>query len=52
MLDLAGIMFSSVIMVMAVLRAVQLDRTLPWFEKVNANEVSVATNKRPWQRRT
>ena len=32
MLDLFGIMFSSLMMVVVIVRAVQLDRTLPWFE--------------------
>ena len=32
MLDLAGIMFSSIMMVLVVMKAVQLDRILPWFE--------------------
>ena len=39
MLDLFGIMFSSIIMVLVILRAIQLDSTLPWFrpEKVAAD---------------
>lgn len=32
MLDLFGIMFSSLMMVVVLIRAVQLDRTHPWFE--------------------
>jgi hypothetical protein len=31
-LDLVGIVFSSVMMVYIIFRAVQLDRTRPWFE--------------------
>jgi len=31
-LDLAGIMFSSIMMVLVVMKAVQLDRIRPWFE--------------------
>jgi hypothetical protein len=31
MLDLFGIMFSSIIMLLVILRAVQLDSTQPWF---------------------
>jgi hypothetical protein len=32
MLDLAGIMFSTIMMLIVVLTAVKLDRALPWFE--------------------
>jgi hypothetical protein len=31
MLDLVGIVFSSVIMFLVILRAIQLDATQPWF---------------------
>jgi hypothetical protein len=31
-LDLVGIVFSSVMMLYVIFRAVQLDRTRPWFE--------------------
>jgi hypothetical protein len=31
MLDLLGILFSSIMMVLVILRAIQLDRTQPWF---------------------
>jgi hypothetical protein len=34
MLDLAGIMFSSVIMLMGILQAVRLDQTQPWFQAI------------------
>jgi hypothetical protein len=33
MLDLIGIMVSSIMMLIVILRAVQLDRSLPWFER-------------------
>ena len=32
MLDLAGIMLSSMIMLLVIIRAVQLDGTQPWFQ--------------------
>lgn len=32
MLDLVGIMFSSIMMLIVMLRAVQYDRIRPWFE--------------------
>ena len=37
MLDLTGILFSSVMMLIVIVRAVQLDRTQPWFQKVQAS---------------
>jgi hypothetical protein len=36
MLDLVGITFSGVVMLVIILRAIQLDRTLPWFEPVKS----------------
>ena len=36
MLDLAGIVFSTIVMLIVIFRAVQLDQTLPWFEKPGA----------------
>jgi hypothetical protein len=50
MLDMAGIVFSSVMMVLAIVRAVQLDRTLPWFQKITRNANVAAATRRPWQR--
>jgi hypothetical protein len=38
MLDLFGIMFSSVLMVFICARAVQFDRQMPWFERVKRRE--------------
>ena len=38
MLDLFGIMFSSVLMLFVIVRAVQLDRTMPWFQTVKRRE--------------
>ena len=34
MLDLTGILFSSVMMLIVIVRAVQLDREQPWFQNV------------------
>jgi hypothetical protein len=34
MLDLAGIMFSSVMMLVIIVQAVRLDRVQPWFQTV------------------
>jgi hypothetical protein len=32
MIDLFGILFSTVMMVLVILRAIELDRTQPWFK--------------------
>ncbi|HEX4368806.1 MAG TPA: hypothetical protein VH023_18355 [Rhodopila sp.] len=50
MLDLFGIMFSSVIMLMVIIRAVQLDRAQPWFQKVKRKDAPVAAEKKVWRR--
>ena len=34
MLDLVGIMFSSVMMLMVIVQAVRLDQTQPWFQAI------------------
>ncbi|MBS0639190.1 MAG: hypothetical protein U1E70_15700 [Acetobacteraceae bacterium] len=34
MLDLLGIVFSSSIMMLIIFRAVQLDKTQPWFQSI------------------
>ena len=52
MLDLFGIMFSSVMMLMVIIRAVQLDRAQPWFQKMNRKEAPVSSEKQVWQRQT
>jgi hypothetical protein len=50
MLDLLGIMFSSVMMLMVIIRAVQLDRSQPWFQKVKREDAPAAAEKRVWRR--
>jgi hypothetical protein len=50
MLDLFGIMFSSVIMLMVIIRAAQLDRLQPWFQKVKREDAPVAVEKQVWRR--
>jgi hypothetical protein len=52
MLDLFGIMFSSVMMLMVIIRAVKTDRAQPWFQKVKREEAPVPSEKQAWQRRT
>jgi len=47
MLDLFGIMFSSVIMFLVVLRAIQLDSLLPWFKPPKTGTDSSGLRLRP-----
>ena len=44
MLDLMGIMFSSVIMLFIIVRAVQLDSTQPWFQAVTRTKGPAGTD--------
>lgn len=48
MLDLFGILFSSIIMMLVIVRAVQLDKTQPWFQAVRRRP---AETTRPGHRR-
>lgn len=49
MLDLAGITFSSLMMLIIITRAVQLDRSRPWFQKVKRrDDAAAAAGKRRW----
>ena len=50
-LDLTGIMFSSIMMLMVIVRALQLDSSQPWFQKIKRKEGAPAPDKRFWQRR-
>jgi hypothetical protein len=38
MLDLTGILFSSVMMILVVVRALQLDRIQPWFQRLHDHQ--------------
>ena len=51
MLDLAGIMFSSVMILFVIVRAVQLDLTQPWFQTIARKGDAGKSKPRPWQRR-
>jgi len=51
MLDLAGIMFSSVMMLIIIMRALQLDRVQPWFQKVKRKDTPGDAAAIPWKRR-
>jgi hypothetical protein len=52
MLDLTGIMFSSVMMVIVIVRAVQLDRTQPWFQRIKRKDEPAPAARRAWYRQT
>ena len=49
MLDLAGIMFSSVMMLLVIIRAVQIDQTQPWFQTVKRKEKIQDKKSQPWR---
>lgn len=42
MLDLAGILFSSVMMLFIIVRAVRLDQTQPWFQTLRPDQADKA----------
>lgn len=51
MLDLTGILFSSVMMLLVIVRALQLDRAQPWFQAIkrknNVQPARTAFRKAP-----
>ena len=51
MLDLTAILFSSIMMLIVIVRAVKLDATQPWFQHVKLRGSQMAANLRAWQRR-
>jgi hypothetical protein len=51
MLDLTGIMFSSIMMLIVIVRAVQADRVQPWFQKVKRKEETAQATQPAWKRR-
>jgi len=40
LLDLAGILFSSIMLLIVITRAVQLDRTRPWFAALSTQDAA------------
>ena len=50
MLDLAGILFSSVMMLVVIVQAVRLDRSQPWFQTVKRQEKLVEPEAKAWRR--
>jgi hypothetical protein len=51
MLDLAGILFSSVMMLVVLVQAVRLDRTQPWFQRIKRSDKPVEPTTQTWRRR-
>jgi hypothetical protein len=47
MLDLLGILFSSIMMVLVILRAIQMDSTQPWFRPPKTNVDRTGLKLRP-----
>ena len=50
MLDLTGIMFSSVMMLIVIVRAVQQDRLQPWFQAVKRKDAPAPNREAAWKR--
>jgi hypothetical protein len=50
MLDLAGILFSSMMMLMVIVRAVHLDSSQPWFQSVKALHEAKPKKPATWKR--
>jgi hypothetical protein len=51
MLDLTGIMFSSVLMLIVIVQAVRLDRIQPWFQAFKPKTKTVENATQAWRRR-
>lgn len=52
MLDLTGILFSTILMILVILNAVRLDRSQPWFQRAahKSGQVHDTSNlRKPWQ---
>ncbi len=52
MLDLAGIMFSSVMMLMVIIQAVRLDQSQPWFQAVKRKGKLLGEKTSLWRKRS
>jgi hypothetical protein len=52
MLDLTGILFSSVMMLMAIVRAVRMDRVQPWFQTVKRKVELEPAKVKAWRRQS
>jgi hypothetical protein len=51
MIDIAGILFSSVMVLIIIVRAVQFDRVQPWFQTLPRKDDAGTSTRRPWQQR-
>ena len=51
MLDNAGIIFSTVMMLVVMIRAIRLDREQPWFQTLQLKRQGANEASRPWSRR-
>ncbi len=51
MLDLTGIMFSSILMLVVIVQAVRLDRIQPWFQALKPKAKPAEDNDPSWRRR-
>jgi len=49
-LDLAGILFSSLMLLLVILRAAWRDRTQPWFQSIAPKDRPDRPRARTWQR--
>lgn len=52
MLDLTGILFSSIMMLIVIVRAVRMDRSQPWFQTIKPKQDAVTAKDQAWRRRT
>jgi hypothetical protein len=52
MLDLAGIMASSIMMLLVIVRAVQLDNIQPWFQRPKQMVETGKAKPTGWRRKT
>jgi hypothetical protein len=50
MLDLAGILLSSMMMLIVIVRAVRMDRSQPWFQTVKPRKVPAEKEAQRWRR--
>jgi hypothetical protein len=50
MLDLTGIMFSSVMMLIVIVRAIQIDQPQTWFQRVKRKEAPTPASQVSWKR--
>ena len=52
MLDLAGIMFSSIMMLMVIVQAVRLDQAQPWFQAIKRKGKPSGEKRISWRRQS